>query len=43
MTKDFGNTSLRVGDATYGSPHALQVRDMALLARRQPYMESSSS
>ena len=42
FTEDFGDTSLRVGDATYGSPHTLQVRDMALLARRQLSMESSS-
>jgi len=42
LTKDFGDTSLRVGDATYGSPYTLQVRDMALFARRQLRMESSS-
>ena len=40
LAKDFGDTIWRVGDATYGSPHPLQVRDMARLERRQPFMES---
>lgn len=41
LTKNFGNTSL-FGDASYRAPHTLQVRGMALFARRQLYMESSS-
>ena len=43
LTKDLGDTSLMIGDATYRPPHTLQVRDMALLARRQLSVESISS
>ena len=48
LTKDLSDhgavdISLRVGHAAYGSLHTLQVRDIALLARRQPWVEWSSS